>query len=55
MNTSCPSTQRYAIIGGGISGLSIANLLKNDHKVTIFVAICFIAQAAMYSTQSDKM
>ena len=38
MNTSCPSTQRYAIIGGGISGLSIANLLKNDHKVTIFEA-----------------
>jgi len=27
---------RYAIIGGGISGLSIANLLKQDHPVTIF-------------------
>lgn len=27
---------KYAIIGGGISGLSIANLLKKDHDVTIF-------------------
>ena len=27
---------KYAIIGGGISGLSIANLLEKDHEVTIF-------------------
>ena len=38
MNTSCPSTKRYAIIGGGISGLSIANLLKSNNDVTVFEA-----------------
>ena len=27
---------KYAIIGGGISGLSIANLLEKKHEVTIF-------------------
>ena len=27
---------KYAIIGGGISGLSIANMLKDEHDVTIF-------------------
>jgi len=27
---------KYAIIGGGISGLSIANLLKNKHQVVVF-------------------
>lgn len=36
MRLSSTSPKRYAIIGGGISGLSIANLLKHDHKVTIF-------------------
>lgn len=36
MNTSNVSTKRFAVIGGGISGLSIANLLKKDHEVTIF-------------------
>ncbi len=29
---------KYAIIGGGISGLSIANLLKDEHEVIIFEA-----------------
>jgi len=27
---------RIAVIGGGISGLSIAQLLKNEHEVTVF-------------------
>lgn len=27
---------KYAIIGGGISGLSVANMLKDKHDVTIF-------------------
>ena len=36
MHTTSSSPIRYAIIGGGISGLSIANLLKHDHLVTIF-------------------
>ena len=36
MSTSNTSNLRYAIIGGGISGLSIANLLKQKNEVTIF-------------------
>ena len=31
-------TPKYAIIGGGISGLSIANILKRNHEVTVFEA-----------------
>ena len=27
---------KYAVIGGGISGLSVANLLKSKHDVTVF-------------------
>ncbi len=29
---------KYVIIGGGVTGLSIANMLKNNHKVTVFEA-----------------
>lgn len=27
---------KYAVIGGGISGLSIANLLKDNNEVVVF-------------------
>ena len=36
MSTNNTTNLRYAIIGGGISGLSIANLLKQNNEVTIF-------------------
>ena len=36
MNHFYNFTPKYAIIGGGISGLSIANLLKRNHEVTVF-------------------
>ena len=36
MSTNNTTNLRYAIIGGGISGLSIANLLKQKNEVTIF-------------------
>ena len=36
MSQKQPQNKRYAVIGGGISGLSIANLLKQEHEVTIF-------------------
>ena len=70
MNHFYNFTPKYAIIGGGISGLSIANLLKRNHEVTVFEAdtrpggmikcdvieaICFIALAVMYLTRSDRM
>ncbi len=36
MKNNKSTQKKYAIIGGGISGLSIANLLKLNHDVTIF-------------------